>query len=170
MKKRGIACLLLMVCLCLAACSDDYKLKLNTAEKVVEVYYANEEAFNHAAEVLLGFKEYRAHVSPYQEEMLSGIDVIKEINGVFIEADSLLTDLDYLNLYNAFTPLIESCGFREACTYYSEVEFVLDNSSYGDTAKLYYFQDEDIAAGYMEYTRNDSIMITPHWIAAIERD
>lgn len=174
MKKMAIICLLLSFCICFEACelaaSEPHILKLNTTEKVAEVFYANEEYFNAAVETILTYheKEPKLFITPIEEAWDSDVYVGKEINGLYIESRSMLTDSDYQILSDAFAPLMERCPFSGVDMHASWVQFTLEGPKYGLAAELYYFLDADFAA---EYTAQSGyLMITPHWYATIWSD
>lgn len=171
MKKALIICFLLILGICFTACG--HILELDTPEKVAEIYYANEDYFNTAAEVILKYdgKEPRIAIYPIEEAWESDAYIGKEINGLYIEGSSLLTDLDYQILYDAFAPLMERCHFSGVAMHSSRVEFVLEGPTYGMAAELYCFLDAEFAADYTSQTdENNSIIINPYWYAEIWHD
>lgn len=168
MMKKPAVILVLIVSICCAACG--HYLELDTPEKIAEVYCANEEYFNTAVETILEYQkvEPMLYICPIEEAWDSDVYVGKEINGLYIESRSLLTDSDYQILSDAFTPLMERCPFSGVDMHASWVVFTLEGPTYGSAAELYYFPDTDFAA---EYTAQSSyLMITPHWYAKIWND
>ena len=174
MKKTGLICLLLFFSVFFEACElaarEPHILQLETPEKIVEVYYANEEYFNSAADTVLKFDGKVREIGICLADDAKKLDDYagKEINGLYIEGSSTLLDSDYQILYEAFAPLTERCHCR-AWIYNSQVEFVLEGPTYGMAAKLFYFLDSDFAAEYMSKT-DESIQINPHWYAIIWHD
>ena len=172
MKKTACIGLLLILCLCLAACGG-HKLELDTLEKIAEVYRANEERFRTAAETAAQYEETeeRIGIGPSEARAESDVYACRVVGDLFIEGSDALTDEDFQLLYDAFAPLMDSCRFCGAAMNESKVEFVLERTSYGAAAELYYFPDAAYAAEYMSQAEPGTVLrIDPHWYAEIISD
>lgn len=164
MKKTAVLCLLLVFSLCFTACefasSEPHILKLETPEKIAEVYYANEEDFQAAVEAIT---EAAEAITEYDQEGFiyltiddisssSKFHTVKEIEGLFIETKDPLLESSYQSLYEAFAPMMDNGICNGAFKRGSKVGFVLEGPTLGLAAYLYYIQDTDFAAYLMQQT------------------
>ena len=175
MNKRTILIFLtLIVLLTSVGCSSEFRL--DNPQKIAEVYEANEELFNEAAEKVMAYNQVkRIKVTMDEEEFRAFLEddtpVVgrdyKEINGMYIMVSEKLRDADYQSIYNAFAPLLtalKNSGFQsEAATYYTQIDFMVEGPVYGKSAELYYFQELNHGAAYAQY--DWALQINEHWIA-----
>ena len=173
MKRVMLVMLVFSVLLC-SACSNSpsaYELKLNTLEKIETEFYNSEDLFTQAAEALVNYdKEERVHITRNKEKTTPNVYVVKDINGLYVEASAALPEADFQKIYEACAPLFSAyedrnliCGIA---MYSSRVEFMIEGPVYGDAAELFYFPDEVFGSFYMTQT-DGSLQITPHWYAEI---
>lgn len=168
--KKSLLIVLMCVIMCISACSSG--LILCTPERIAEVFYANEECFNTAAETITAYdnNECRIYITPIKEKTRESLSVVKEINGLYFSSTDTMTDLDYQALYDVYAPLFAtlegSCSFTGVAMYDSRVQFVLEGPIYGEAAELYYFPDADFGAYYMSQIKG-ALQIDAHWYAEI---
>ena len=175
MNKRTILIFMsLLFLLASVGCSSEFRL--DTPQKIAEVYYANEALFNEAAEKMMAYNRVKSIDVTTDEEKLRrfledptpvvGRDY-KEINGMYIMVSEKLSDTDYQNIYNAFAPLLtalNNSGFHsEAATYYNQINFMVEGPVYGRTAELYYYQEQ----GHIPPHQKEEwiLQINDHWFA-----
>ncbi len=174
MMKRVLIVMLVFSVLFCSACSNNLganSLVLNTTKKIEAEFYNSEDLFTQAAEALVKYnKEERVHITRNKEKTNSNVYVVKEINGLYIEASAALAEADFQIVYDACAPLFRAyedrnliCGIA---MYSSRIEFVIEGPVYGNTAELFYFPDEDYGASFMTQT-DGALRIASHWYAEI---
>ncbi len=140
-------------------------MKFDTLKKIEEAYYADEEYFNAAAEVIMKHGSNSSiSITPDQELLNSEVYSVTEINGLFMVSSPALSDPEYREIYDALLPLMEKYNLCGVTLHDSQIVFTLEGPVYGKTAILEFFGETDLAVKY-ETLPKDYFMINPHWYA-----